>query len=556
MNEIYSIGLDFGTSSVRALVLNALSGEIICTASVEYPSGVGGVIYSDKNPYVARQEPMDYHSSMQRVINYVLGNTEEKGIAREKVTGIGIAATASTPLPVDSNLAPLSFNELYKNNINAKAWLWKDHSSHKEADRITRIANEIKPEYVKQSGGYYSSEWFFSKILHCKNIDKRVFDAAYTWLELSDYIPSVLCGITDNSLVKRNICAAGHKKMFAEKWGGLPAAEFLNAVDPQLALLRKKLFSRAYDITHVSGYLCPEWAEKTGLQEGIPVAVGSIDAHVGAIGAGIEHGTLVKIIGTSTCDILLHPISEDDFEIPGVAGIAAHSVIPGYWGIEAGQSAVGDIFDWYVTKVLNKNKNYHMVLTEKARNLTVGESGLISLDWNNGNRCILQNPNLTGLILGQTLRTEDYEIYRALIEATAFGAKVIIDRLRDYSVKIAKVINCGGISKKNDLLMQIYADVMGLPMHIAPNEETVSLGAAIIGAYTAGKMKSFHSIEDVQSIVCKEPIFVYSPIRDNHLKYSGLYKIYKKLYNGFGEKSGNCMAHLMSNLLQAKANAL
>lgn len=555
MNELFSIGLDFGTASVRALVLNAMTGEIVCSTSADYPSGNKGVIYSDSNPHIARQEPQDYYVAMEQVIKQVIEKGRREGVTADKIKGIGIAATGSTPLPVDEKLQPLSFRKKFKNNINAKAWLWKDHSSHKEAERITEIAKEMRPEYVTQSGGYYSSEWFFSKILHCKNVDKEIFDAAHTWIELSDFVPAVLCGVMDNKAVKRNICAAGHKEMFSEKWGGLPDKEFLDTIDPELGALRSNLFSKAYDITNRFGGLCKEWAERTGLHEGVPVAVGAIDAHVGAIGAGIEHGTLVKVIGTSTCDILLHPIENYNLDIPGVAGIAAHSVLPGYWGIEAGQSAVGDIFDWYISKVLSKDSSYHKILTEKAKKLKVGESGLIALDWNNGNRSVLQNPNLTGLILGQTLKTTDHEIYRALIEATAFGAKVIIDRLREYSIKLSKIVNCGGISKKNDLLMQIYADVIGLPMHVAPYNETVSLGAAVLGAYVAGKNEVFYSITDVQGKVCKEPTEVYIPNTLNNQKYSELYKIYIELYNAFGKKSQQVMSIIMNSLLEIKGSA-
>ncbi|MEN8192564.1 MAG: ribulokinase [Bacteroidota bacterium] len=553
-NSFYGLGIDFGTNSVRALVLNLSNGIEISSSVSDYKSGTNGILLDDTDPLIARQYPGDYLESMELAVSKAVAQAVSKNINVENIVGIGVDTTGSTPLPVDEEINPLALKEEFKNNLNAQAWLWKDHSSIKESEEITQLAAEIRPEYIAKCGGAYSSEWFFSKILHCFNIDRKVFDSAYTWLECSDYIPAVLAGINNISDLKRNVCAAGHKAMYSKEWGGYPDQEFLGKLTPEFTNLRSTLSDDVYAVDEIAGTLSAEWAEKFGLLEGTPIAVGALDAHIGAIGSGVGEGVLVKIIGTSTCDIMVSPKEKQVENIPGVAGVVNGSVLPGYIGIEAGQSAVGDIFNWFVSNVLNKDSDYHNVLTEKAEKLKAGQSGLLSLDWNNGNRNVLADFNLTGLIIGQTLHTKDYEIYRALVEATAFGALKIIERMEEYGIVIDKLVNCGGIAEKNPMVMQIYADILGRPMTVAESDQTVALGAAIIGGQVAMKgQKGFSNIEEVQSRICKAKDKVYSPNENEHQTYKKLYMLYKSIHDAFGiQDDQKSLFTVMKELIEIK----
>ena len=552
-NNFYSLGIDFGTNSVRALILELITGTEISSSVSNFKSGEHGILLDNNNPQLARQFPGDYLKSMETAVKSTINKAKEKGCNINNILGIGVDTTGSTPLPVDENLIPLAFRDEFKNNLNAQAWLWKDHTSIKESVEITKLAAEIRPEYIAKCGGAYSSEWFFSKILHCYNIDKDVFNATFTWLECSDYIPIVLAGLRDIKDVKRSICSAGHKAMYSKDWGGYPDEEFLTKLSPGMGKLKKTL-DKAYPVNEIAGYLSDEWTNKFGLKSGIPIAVGALDAHIGAIGSGVGDGVLVKIIGTSTCDIMVLNKSEKLQTIPGVAGVVDESVLPGYIGIEAGQSAVGDIFNWFVSNVLNKDESYHNVLTEKAKQLKAGETGLLALDWNNGNRNVLADFNLTGLLLGQTLHTKDYEIYRALVEATAFGALKIIERMEEYGIKIDKLVNCGGIAEKNPMIMQIYADILNRPMEIAESAQTVAMGAAIIGGFVGmqGKDK-FKNIPEIQARVCKVKEKKYIPNPEAVKVYTELYKLYIKLHDSFGKDEESIkLFDVMKKLIEIK----
>jgi len=557
-NRHFSIGVDFGTNMVRALIVDLDTGEAVASESAAYRSGEKGVLLSAKDPFLARQYPGDYLESMETAVKKAVAKYHSKGFRTADIRGIGVDTTGSTPVPVDEQLRPVAFQEKFKNNLNAQAWLWKDHTAAAEAEQITWIAAKLRPEYLKKCGGAYSSEWFFSKIWRCFNIDREVFNAAYTWLELSDYIPAVLAGINDNSLLKRNACAAGHKAMYNDDWNGLPDEEFLGNLAPEMAGLKKRLYDKAYASDTIAGYLCAEWAGKVNLSAGIPIAVGALDAHCGAVGSGVGKGVLVKIIGTSTCDIMVSPLEQELKDIPGVAGIARNSVLPGFYGVEAGQSAVGDIFNWYIVKVLNKKDDYHKVLSEKASKLKAGQSGLLALDWNNGNRNILTDPNLTGLLVGQTLVTRDYEIYRALIEATAFGARRIIEQMENYGIEIGAVINCGGIAEKNPLVMQIYADVLQKPMLLAASSQTCALGAAIMGGLAGLKgRKGFENAEAIQQRVCQIKDIKYEPNPEAMPVYQQLYELYKKLHDSFGmQGSGGNLFDVMKQLLKIRRSTI
>lgn len=562
----YTIGLDFGTNSCRALLVDISNGKELATHVFNYPSGEAGVIVDPSDPNLARQNPADYLQGIQVTVKEVIKKAKaaHSKFSVDNVIGIGVDTTGSSPMPVDVNGTPLCFNEKFKNEPAAMVWLWKDHTSYAEAKKITEAASKIKPEYLAKIGGVYSSEWFWSKILHCQKENKNVFDAAYTFVEICDWIPAVLVGNTKPNQLKRSVCAAGHKAMYNKDWGGFPDAELLTALSPELADFRYRMENDAFRSDEKIGYLSSDWADRLGLSTKTAVAVGAFDAHMGAVGAGIKTGTLVKILGTSTCDIMIWPNNKKLADIPGVCGIVNESVMRGFYGIEAGQSAVGDIFLWFVNNFVSekygKTKEERFAnLEKKAARLKPGESGLIALDWNNGNRTILVDVRLTGLIIGQTLHTQPHEIYRALIEATAFGALAIIDRIEQNGVKINEVINCGGLAVKNPLLMQIYADVTGRPMKVSRSEQTPALGAAIFAAVSAGEVVSgFKSVEQAQDVITGTTK-TYEPIKENNLVYKELYKIYHQLHDGFGiptsREEGN-MFNIMKDLLNIRDKVL
>ncbi|MHC4704065.1 MAG: ribulokinase, partial [Planctomycetota bacterium] len=428
----YTIGLDYGTNSVRCLIVDVANGDEVGSNVYEYETGEAGIILDTADHNLARQNPADYVKGIEVTVKAAIAEAKGnvKGFDASKIIGIGIDTTGSTPLPVDADGTPLSMLDEFRDNPNACAWLWKDHTGHAEAAEITELAEKENPEYLARCGGTYSSEWFFSKVLHCLRTDPAVFDAAYTWVECCDYIPAVLTGTEKPGQIKPSRCAAGHKAMFADQWGGLPSKEFLSNLDPKLGQLRDRLYEKTYTVQTEAGKLTKQWAQKLGLHAGIPVAVGAFDAHLGAVGSGIAPGKLVKIIGTSTCDMLVSESGRQLADIPGICGIVDGSILPGYFGLEAGQSAVGDIFNWFVNYIRpgGERQGSHEALTERAAKLRPGQSGLLALDWNNGNRTILVDQRLTGLLIGQTLHTKPEEIYRALIEATAFGALTIINR--------------------------------------------------------------------------------------------------------------------------------
>ncbi len=530
------LGIDFGSTSVRILTLEMETGKVLNSVEQNYEEGTAGVYTSTTNSLLARQSATDYVQSMRKALEKCRKENKKNGIEMSAASGIGVDATGSTPLPITKKMIPLSQLEKFNKNLNAYAWMWKDHTSHLEADQITEKIKNLRPRYLSKIGGSYSSEWFWAKILHCRNEDKKVYDEAYTWMELSDYIPAVLAGITDADQVRRNVCAAGHKGLYNEEWGGYPDAEFIGALHPDLIRILDTLPEKTYSIEYTAGRLSEEWAKEFNMPEGIPIAMGILDAHAGAIGSGIGDGSLVKIIGTSTCDLVLGDLGQGNSNIEGVASVASGSVLPDYYGIESGQSAVGDILDWYIKNILNNSRS-HAELTKDAEKIKPGENGLIALDWNNGNRSILSDPMLSGLIIGQSLQTKDFEIYRALIEGTAFGAKVIIEDMERQGISINEIINCGGITHKNPLFMQIYADVINKPMKIAAINETVALGSALMGAYAAytdeGKPVSYNQLQNKS---CKNLEKVYQPHPENVIIYRKLYDIYKKLHDSFGIK--------------------
>jgi L-ribulokinase len=427
-----------------------------------------------------------------------------------------------------------------------------------EAIEITALARKIRPQYMAKCGGTYSSEWFFSKILHCRRTAPDVFRAAHLWVECADWIPANLTGTEAPDKLTVGVCAAGHKAMYSDEWGGYPDAAFLSKLDPELGKLRARLERKAATVDRAVGGLTPAWAKRTGLPAGIPVAVGAFDAHLGGVGSGIAPGTLVKIIGTSTCDMMVAPVGKKLADVPGLCGIVNGSILPGYYGLEAGQSAVGDIFNWFVNYLQPMGKEgTHAALTAGAEKLSPGESGLLALDWNNGNRTILVDQRLTGLLVGQTLYTTPAEIYRALIEATAFGALRIIQRFEEYGVKVKQIVNCGGISEKNPLVMQIYADVTGRAIRISRSGQTCALGAAIAGAVVAGrKAGGYENFAAAQKAMTGLKPRVFKPNPKAHQVYKELYRLYCQLHDAFGTKQGSGQLHnVMKDLIEIRNRA-
>ena len=556
----YVIGLDFGTNSCRALLVEVASGKEFATQVFPYPSGQDGVIIDRSDPNLARQNPGDYVLGIEATIKGVLkkAKSSKKNFSPSDVIGIGVDTTGSSPMPVDRDGNPLCFDRKFRKNPAAMVWLWKDHTSYAEAARMTETAASLRPQYLAKIGGVYSSEWFWSKILHCKKAAPEVFEAADSWVEICDWIPALLIGALAPEKISRSVCAAGHKAMFSQTWQGLPDENFLEAVSPGLGSLRSRLYDEAYTADHLAGHLSEEWAKRLGLSKSVAVAVGAFDAHMGAVGAGISPGTLVKIIGTSTCDIMIHPRNEPLNDIPGVCGIVDGSVMDEYYGIEAGQSGVGDIFLWFINNLVPDS--YGRTQDEKFKNiekaaakLKPGESGLVALDWNNGNRTILVDVRLSGLLVGQTLHTTAHEIYRALIEATAFGALTIIDRIEQYGVPIREVVNCGGLASKSPLLMQIYADVTNRPMKISRSDQTPALGAAMFGAVAAGKESGgYGSMKEAQRAMTSTGK-VFSPVASNHATYQKLYALYRRMHDGFGTREWNgSMYDVMKELLNIR----
>ncbi len=559
MTRAFTIGVDFGTSSVRAVVVDCADGRTLGTDAFDYPSGERGVLLDPRDPHLARQHPGDYVAGLEASVRGALAAAQaERGFSRERVIGIGVDTTGSTPIPVDAAGRPLALDPRWRGNLAAQAWLWKDHTGAEEAAAITETARRHAPQYLAPIGGTYSSEWFWSKIWHCLKVAPDVFAAADSWVELADYVPALLAGVTSARAIARCVCAAGHKAMYSEAWGGLPSAEFLARLDPRLAELRGRLYDKAHPADRPAGQLAAPWAAAFGVRVGIPVAMGGFDAHYGAVGAGVRPGTFVKIIGTSTCDCAVAPMGVVVRDIPGICGIVDGSIMPGCHGIEAGQSAVGDLLAWWVEAVCQGDEALHTRLSADAARLRPGESGLVALDWNNGNRTILVDPRLTGLLVGQTLHTSRAEVYRALIEATAFGARTIVERLEEYGVPIERVVCCGGIAEKNDLFMQVYADVLGHPMLLAGSAQTPALGAAISAAVAAGTAAGgYDGFEAAQRHMTSLQERRFTPDTGAQAVYDELYGLYRELHDAFGgvPRAGADLATFMKRLLAVRERA-
>ncbi|MBV6459469.1 MAG: Ribulokinase [Fimbriimonadaceae bacterium] len=546
----FSLGVDYGTNSVRALIVDTRDGREVGSAVWNYRHGEDGIVLDAKDPHLARQHPQDYFDGFSAAVKAALEiASADREFQKDKIVGIGVDTTGSTPVPVDARGTPLACIADFGDDPNAMAWLWKDHTAWAEAGEITELAERRDEPYLKKCGGTYSSEWFWSKILHCARVAPAVFEKAFSWVECQDLVPAWLTGETDPLKLKRGVCAAGHKAMFHADWGGLPSEAFLRELDPRLPGLRSRLYQRTHTADQEAGKLTAERAADSNLPAGVPVAVGAFDAHLGAVGSGVCLGTMVKIMGTSTCDILVGDESLPD--IPGVCGMVPGSVIPGQIGIEAGQSAVGDLFNW-CAKQLHGGENAHAELNRDAAKLRPGESGLLALDWNNGNRTILVDPLLTGLLIGQTLHSTPAEIYRALIEATAFGARKILERIESYGVAVERIVVCGGVAVKSELTLQIYADVCNRPIQVSRTEHTCALGAAICGSVVGGVHADIPAA--IAAMTGIKPT-VYLPSASAGL-YDRLFKLYSRLHDAFGIRGTESdLSGVMKELLSISKEA-
>jgi len=548
MKKKYTIGVDYGTQSGRAVLVEIATGNEVSIAIKEYLHGVMEEYLPDgktKLPHDwALQHPQDYLDVLRETIPAILNDA---GVSSEDVIGLGIDFTACTMLPTDSTKTPLCFYEEYKSNPHAYVKLWKHHAAQDEANKLNKIASERNESFLKLYGGKISSEWLIPKIWQILDESPEIYSRADRFMEATDWIVTQLTGEE-----KRNSCTAGYKAIW-HKQNGYPSKEFFKSLDLRLEnLVEEKLSTDIYSIGAKAGEITEKAAELTGLKVGTAVAVANVDAHVAIPAMGItEEGKMLMIMGTSTCHILL---GKEEKMVPGMCGVVEDGVIPGFLGYEAGQSCVGDHFEWFVENCVpalyereaaERGINIHTLLTEKAEKIAVGESGLIALDWWNGNRSVLVDVDLTGMILGCTLLTKPEEIYRALIEATAYGTRTIVETFRKNGVPIHELYAAGGIAEKNKLLMQIYSDITNMEIKISASPQAPALGSAMFGALAAGKEKGgYDSIVEAAKFMSKVKEEYYKPIPENVEVYNNLYAEFKLLHDYFGRGANDVMKRL------------
>jgi L-ribulokinase len=546
-NKKYVIGLDYGSDSARAVIIDAVSGDEVATSVKYYPRWVEGK-YCDPAKDQYRQHPLDYIEVME----FIVKDSVEKagaGVA-ENIVGISFDTTGSTPVFVNEAGIPLSMLPEFAENPNAMFVLWKDHTAVKEAAEINDLSRKWKIDYTQYEGGIYSSEWVWAKALHVLRADASVRKAAYSWIEHCDWMPALITGKEKPSEVMRSRCAAGHKAMWFEGWDGLPSEEFLTALDPMLSGYRERLFRDTYTSDVKVGNLTQEWAKKLGLTTNVAVGVGAFDCHMGAVGGEITPNVLARAIGTSTCDIMIAPYDQiGDKLIAGICGQVDGSVIPGYMGLEAGQSAFGDIYAWFkrviawpVENILAKSTLIDAEtraklidetmdaiipqLAEEAMKIPIEESTIIAVDWMNGRRTPDASQEVTGTIAGLKLGSSAPRIFRALVEATAYGSKAIVDRFAREGVEINGIIGLGGVAKKSPFVMQTLADVLNMPLKVARTEQTCAFGAAMFAAVAGGVYKT---VEEAQKALGKGFEKEYKPIPENVKAYAAIYEKYVKL---------------------------
>lgn len=557
MKDKFVIGLDYGSDSARALIVNAITGEELATSVKYYPRWKAGK-YCDPTINQYRQHPLDYLEVLEASVKEALAKSPA-GTA-ENVVGIAFDTTGSTPVFTDKSGTPLAMLPEFAENPNAMFVLWKDHTAIKEAAEINDHCKKSKIDYSAYEGGIYSSEWFWAKALHVLREDKAVAEKAYSIVEHCEWLPAVLTGINKSSDVVRSRCACGHKAMWSEKWGGLPSEEFLYSLDPLLKGFRSRLFEKTETAEKSVGHLCVDWAKRLGLSTDVIVAGGAFDCHMGAVGAGVTAHTFVRVIGTSTCDIMVASYDEiGNTLIKGICGQVDGSVIPGMIGLEAGQSGFGDIYAWFKRILEFPLKNILEsstlideatkqklideavdkiipVLTKDAEKLPITDNCVVATDWMNGRRTPDANQLLKGTITGITLGTSAPQIFRSLVEATAFGSKAIVDRFRHEGVQIDNVIGIGGIALKSSFVMQTLSDVLNMPIKVCKTEQACALGAAMFAATAAG---IYSKVEDAQKTMTSGFAKEYDPIEANVEAYKTVYEKYQ-LVGDFTEKKLFC----------------
>ena len=543
----YTIGVDYGTLSGRAVLVNARTGEELASSVYEYPHAVMDTELPDGTPLGydwALQDPQDYIDVLANTIPAVL---KEAGVSADDVIGIGTDFTACTVMPVKKDGTPLCFLPQYKNRPHAYVKLWKHHAAQDKANRLNEIAEQRGETWLQNYGGKISSEWAIPKIWQILDEDPEIYGAMDRFIEAADWIIWQLCGKET-----RNSCTAGYKEIWNKKTG-FPSDDFFRALDPRLEhVVDEKLSRDIIPLGSKAGTITAQAAALTGLKEGTAVAVGNVDAHVCVPAAGIYGpGEMLAIMGTSTCHIMM---SEQEHQVPGMCGVVADGVMPGYFGYEAGQSCVGDHFAWFIENCLpqsyyeeaaSRGMNIHKFLREKAQKQRPGESGLLALDWWNGNRSVLVDADLTGMILGMTLQTKPEEIYRALIEATAYGTRMIIENYREHGVPVHAFVASGGISQKDPMTMQIYADVINMPIKIAGSAQGPALGSAIFGSVAAGaESGGYDNVFDAARAMGRQKEIVYQPIPENVAVYEKLFAEYRMLHDYFGRGENDVMKRL------------
>ena len=527
----YVIGIDFGTDSVRALIVATDNGDEIASGVSAYKRWSKGLYCNPKlNQY--RQHPLDYIESLSEAIHSALCKCDSS--VANGVVGLSFDCTASTPCLINSSGTPLALLDKYSENPDAMFILWKDHTAIAESDKINDVAKCWHTDYTKYGGGNHSCEWVWAKMLHSLRVAPELQTDAYSWVEHCDWISALLAGDTTPERILRSRCAAGHKAMWHAEWGGLPEKEFLHEVDPLLDIFDGHLFSESYTSNVSAGRLCPQWAERLGLKEGIAVGVGSIDCHVGAVGAGVRDGVLVKVMGTSTCDITTAAYEViGEHTVRGICGQVDGSVLPGRIGFEAGQAAFGDIYAWYkrllgwslrcIADIPDLEDRILGELTRQAEQIPVTADDMIAVDWFNGRRSPDDDPLATGQLTNLTLATTAPEIFKALVEATAFGSRAINERLADEGLRIDTILAVGGISKKSRFVMQTMADVIGVNIRVVRSEQACALGSAMNAAVASGVYPSVEAAQDAMSSGFEAE---YIPNAERHEVYNKLYARY------------------------------
>jgi|WetSurSiteA1Bulk_404760.scaffolds.fasta_scaffold20179_1 L-ribulokinase len=555
MTKKYVIGIDYGTDSVRSVVVDTTNGEIVGTSVFEYPRWKKGLFC---NPSINqfRQHPLDYIEGLEQSVKGAISSLSPEVV--KNILGITVDTTGSTPVAVDKEGTPLSMKPGFENNPDAMFVLWKDHTAVNEAAEINALAKSWGgTDFTRFEGGIYSSEWFWAKILHVLRHNEEVRKNAWSWVEHCDWIPAILSGNTNPLQIKRSRCAAGHKAMWHDDFNGLPDETFLTKLDPVLSGLRERLYSKTYTCDIEVGNLSSEWASKLGLSPEVKVGAGTFDAHSGAAGGEIKPYHLVKVMGTSTCDMIVAPMKEvGDKLVAGICGQVDGSIIPGMLGLEAGQSAFGDIYAWFgqilmwpVINIISEmnwldEKSRKRItqetadrliaeLSSQAESIPSEETAIIALDWMNGRRTPDANQALKGAITGLSLGSDAPRIFKALVEATAFGSKMINERFISEGVRIEGVIAIGGVAKKNPFVMQIVADVLNMTIKVAASEQTCALGSAMAAAVVAGIYKDLPSAQKSMGGGFQKE---YHPDPVRAEKYDILFRRYKNLGNLIEEK--------------------